>query len=65
MELLKRFWYGEEAVSAVEYAILLAFLSLVVVGAMATFFGSINGIFQDWSDWFKGAPGPGNFPSES
>lgn len=58
MELLKRFWYGEEAVSAVEYAILLAFLALLVSAAMAAFFGSLNGIFQDWATWFNSVNGP-------
>jgi Flp pilus assembly pilin Flp len=53
MELLKRFWSEDSAVSAVEYAILLAFLALLVAGAIMTFFGSIQGVFQDWERWFN------------
>lgn len=58
MELLKRFWHEEEAVSAVEYAILLAFLALLVSVAMAAFFGSMQGIFQGWAEWFNTKTGP-------
>jgi Flp pilus assembly pilin Flp len=58
MELLKRFWSEDSAVSAVEYAIMLAFLALLVAGAMTAFFTNIQGVFQDWAGWFKNAPKP-------
>lgn len=58
MELLKRFWQEEEALTAVEYAIMLAFLTLLVAAALAAFFGNIQQIFQNWADWFGAVPSP-------
>jgi Flp pilus assembly pilin Flp len=42
----------------VEYAILLAFLALLVAVAMGAFFGSIQGVFQRWAEWFSQRTGP-------
>ena len=36
MELLKKFWNEEEGQDLVEYALLLGFISLAVVGALGT-----------------------------
>ncbi|MEJ5328531.1 MAG: Flp family type IVb pilin [Desulfobaccales bacterium] len=55
MELLKRFWYEEEALTAVEYGIMLGLLALVVTAAMGLLFSNLSTVFQNWANWFQGA----------
>lgn len=64
MELLKRFWREEEALTAVEYGLMLGLLALLAVAAMVTLFSNVGGVFQKWATWF-GTAGQGTIPTGS
>jgi Flp pilus assembly pilin Flp len=42
MELLKKFWNEEEGQDLIEYALLLGFITLTVVGALTAIRGNLN-----------------------
>jgi Flp pilus assembly pilin Flp len=42
MELLKNFWKEEEGQDLIEYALLLGFITLAVVGALTAIQGNLN-----------------------
>jgi pilus assembly protein Flp/PilA len=47
MELIwvKKFYQDDSGASAVEYSILLAFIAIAIIGAVAAFGSSVNGLF--------------------
>jgi len=45
MELFKNFWKEEEGQDLIEYALLLGFISLVVVGTLQAVGGAVNNKF--------------------
>jgi len=52
MKMIKSFLREEEALTTVEYGILLAGLTVLVVAAIFALFGNIGNVFQAWADWF-------------
>jgi Flp pilus assembly pilin Flp len=46
MDLLTKFTLDEAGASAVEYALLMAFIALAIVTSVATFGQAVNGLYQ-------------------
>lgn len=47
MELLKRFWNEEEGQDLIEYALLLGFITMTVVGALTAIRGNLNTLWSN------------------
>ena len=53
--LARRFLADQRAATAVEYALIVAVLSLVVVGGVSIAFNSVNSVFNKLSRVFAGS----------
>ncbi len=51
--MIRNFLREEEALTTVEYGILLAALTVFVVAGIFALFGNLGGVFQAWGTWFK------------
>jgi len=49
--MIRQFLREEEALTTVEYGIMLAALTVLVVAAIFALFGSVGKIFSTWADW--------------
>ena len=48
--MLKKFWKNEEGQGMVEYGLILALIAIVVIAALTTLGGKVNGIFSNAAD---------------
>ncbi len=48
--MFKKFWNDEEGQGMVEYALIIALIAIVVIGAVAAIGKAINSKFQDAAD---------------
>lgn len=51
--MITQFFREEEALTTVEYGILLAALTVLVVAAIFALFGNIANVFSVWATWFS------------
>ena len=58
MRWMQEFWQEEGALSTVEYGILLAGLTVLLVVAILALFGNVGNIYNAWANWLEGAPAP-------
>jgi len=58
MELFKRLWNDEEGQGMVEYALIIALVSIVVIGVLITLGGQLGTIFTNITNGLKGTPTP-------
>lgn len=47
MNIFARFAKDESGATAIEYGLIAALISVVIIGAVATLGGTLNGVFED------------------
>jgi pilus assembly protein Flp/PilA len=57
MEAIKRFFKGEEGVTAIEYALIAAGIAVAILAIVFTLGDNISNVFQSVSDSVGGAGG--------
>ena len=56
MEWLKKFWNDEEGQGMVEYGLIIALVSIVVIGALVALSGGLEGVFNEATEELGGTP---------
>ncbi|ETA81401.1 Flp family type IVb pilin [Youngiibacter fragilis] len=58
MELFKRLWNDEEGQGMVEYGLIIALVSIAVIGLLIALGGQLGTIFTNITNGLKGTPPP-------
>jgi len=61
--MIRQFLREEEALTTVEYGIMLAALTVLVVAAIFALFSNVGHVFSNWSQWTGWNASPSTSPS--